>query len=153
MAEKPGSAGWRRSIGRGLTYCWAGPNTLIAFVLFGPAALLGGGLQIRRGVIELYGGLVGWVLRNLTVLPGGAAAMTLGHVVIGVDRAALDRAREHEHIHVRQYERWGPLFIPAYLACSAWALLRRRHFYRDNAFEREAYAASDSPRNPGRGMG
>jgi hypothetical protein len=42
-------------------------------------------------------------------------------------------------VHVRQYERWGPLFVPAYLLSSLVELLRGRRPYRDNWFEREAY--------------
>jgi len=65
--------------------------------------------------------------------------MTWGHVILGQTAAALDFSREHELIHVRQYERWGPLFIPAYLLCSAVIWLRGGDPYRDNPFECEAY--------------
>ena len=44
-------------------------------------------------------------------------------------------------VHVRQCERWGPLFIPAYLVASAVLWCRGRDFYEENPFEREAYAA------------
>jgi hypothetical protein len=66
-------------------------------------------------------------------------AMTLGHTVIGRTTAALDLSRRHELVHVRQYERWGPLFIPAYLICSLWLRLAGRDAYRDNPFEVEAF--------------
>jgi hypothetical protein len=78
-------------------------------------------------------------LRRCTFLRGGASAMTLGHVVIARDRSLLDRTREHERVHVRQYERWGPLFIPAYLTLSLLMRLRGRRAYEDNPFEREAF--------------
>jgi hypothetical protein len=52
----------------------------------------------------------------------------------------LDFCRSHELVHVRQYERWGVLFIPAYLLCSLVLWLTGRDPYRDNPFEREAYA-------------
>jgi hypothetical protein len=42
---------------------------------------------------------------------------------------------------VRQAEKWGPLFFPAYGVASLIAIARGRHFYRDNVFEREAYEA------------
>ncbi|MCA9045877.1 MAG: hypothetical protein KDA69_16235, partial [Planctomycetaceae bacterium] len=71
--------------------------------------------------------------------PIGAAAMTLGHVIIGLDAEVLDRCREHEWVHVRQYERWGPLFLPAYLGCSLYLWLVGRDAYRENPFEVEAY--------------
>ena len=53
--------------------------------------------------------------------------------------ADLDRTRAHELVHVRQYERWGPLFVPAYLLSSAYFLIRGCDPYLDNPFEREAY--------------
>jgi len=71
-------------------------------------------------------------------------AITLGHVVLGRTNAALDLSRDHEAIHVGQYERWGPLFIPAYLICSLILFVRGRDPYRDNPFEKAAYQASES---------
>jgi hypothetical protein len=82
-------------------------------------------------------------------MPVDAIAMTLGHVVVGRTAAGLDLAREHELVHVRQYERWGPLFGPAYVLASAYLWFAGRDPYRDNPFEREAYALADSrPRRP-----
>jgi hypothetical protein len=52
------------------------------------------------------------------------------------------RCRNHERVHVRQYERWGPLFPPLYLLSSAAALVRGMDPYRDNRFEQEAFRAS-----------
>ena len=65
--------------------------------------------------------------------------MTLGHVVLGRDREALEWSRAHERVHVRQCERWGPFFLPAYGVASLIAMSRGERAYRDNAFEREAY--------------
>ncbi len=67
--------------------------------------------------------------------------MTLGHVIIGRDTHCLDCCRDHEQAHVRQAERWGPAFIPAYLLASGWAWARGRHYYVDNWFERDARRA------------
>jgi hypothetical protein len=53
-------------------------------------------------------------------------------VILGASEADLDAARGHEQVHVRQYERWGPFFLPAYLASSAWQLACGRRCYRDN---------------------
>jgi hypothetical protein len=44
---------------------------------------------------------------------------------------------------VRQYERWGVFFFPAYALCSLWQAMRGRDWYRDNPFEREARAECD----------
>ena len=50
----------------------------------------------------------------------------------------LDRVRRHEHAHVRQYERWGLLFFPAYAGASLVAWLCARHPYWHNHFECQA---------------
>jgi hypothetical protein len=64
-------------------------------------------------------------------------AITFGHVVLVV--GDLDGATlAHELVHVDQYERWGPLLIPAYLAAAGLAAASGGHPYRDNTFEREA---------------
>ena len=126
---------------RWLRYLWAGPTTLPGLAIVGLTLVTGGRAIIYDGVVEAWGGAASWLLRHAVPLPGGAAAMTLGHVVLARDIDCLVRTRAHERVHVRQAERWGPLFLPAYALASAWAALRGKHFYRDNAFEREAYAA------------
>jgi hypothetical protein len=83
--------------------------------------------------------VITWSLRRVPI-KGGAAALTLGHVVIGQDVPSLERCRDHELVHVAQYERWGILFIPAYFLSSAYEWVRGRDPYRENMFEREAYA-------------
>lgn len=126
-------------IARPAIYLWVGPTTclgLLFLVLPWPSRCRA---AIITGVLEIHGGAAAWFLENCTMLPGGALAMTLGHVVIGRNPAALDLSRKHEHIHVRQCERWGPLFVPAYLSAGLVALLRSGSPYRDNAFEREAF--------------
>jgi hypothetical protein len=115
---------------------WALPASLLGFAL-GCLGLLTGGRARRVGrTLEFSGGAVAWFLRYLA---RNAGAMTLGHVIIGQTQEFLDYAREHEHVHVRQYERWGPFFLPAYVACAFWLCLRGRSGYWDNPFEREAY--------------
>ena len=90
---------------------WAAPNSLLG-VLVGLLGLLTGGkVQLRQGCLEFYGGFVSWALSRLPL--GSVMAMTLGHTIIGQSANGLAVARDHEHVHVRQYERWGPMFIPA----------------------------------------
>ena len=105
------------------------------------ALLSGGGVQWVDGVLEAYGGLAALYLRWVVgiFLKGGASAMTLGHIVIGLDRQMLKATRAHERVHVRQCERWGPFFIPAYLGASVFQMLRGKRAYLDNPFEQEAY--------------
>lgn len=90
-------------------------------------------------VVEFHGGASTWLVSRLPTGPG-TLAVTLGHVILGRSAAALDLARSHELVHVRQYERWGPLMGPAYLLASAVLRLAGRDWYRDNPFEREAHA-------------
>ncbi|MEM1225091.1 MAG: hypothetical protein AAGJ40_05310 [Planctomycetota bacterium] len=118
-------------------YLWASPNTLFAIAL---GMLLGGRMRLHSGVLEIHGHRVRRVLASM---PIAANAMTMGHVVFGQSPVALDRTRLHERVHVHQYERWGPFFIPAYLACSAYLYLVGRDGYRDNPFEVAAYAVDD----------
>lgn len=123
-------------------YLWAAPNSLIGLVI-GLLGLLGGG-SLRRvnGVLEAQGPLLAWLLARATLLSGGVEALTLGHVVLGRSRACLERCRRHEAVHVRQYETWGPFFLPAYFVSSAWQWLEGRDPYRDNRFEREAFTVA-----------
>jgi hypothetical protein len=72
-------------------------------------------------------------------------AITLGHVIVAVTREDLERSRAHELVHVRQYERWGIAFFPAYAASSLWQWLKGRRAYWDNGFEIEARRRSMSP--------
>ena len=120
-----------------LRYLWPCPYTL-AGALIGMASLANGG-KVRRvaGVLEFHGGLTTWFLSLW--LNGQASAMTLGHVILGRSDECLRRAREHELVHVRQYERWGVFFGPAYLGCSLALWLAGRRAYWDNPFEKQAY--------------
>lgn len=123
-------------------YLWSLPTTAIGLCLGMPALVSGGRMQWVDGVLEIHGGFVTYFLSEWTLLEGGASAMTLGHVVLGRDRGCLDWSRAHERVHVRQCERWGPFFLPAYGIASIVVKLRRGDAYRDNPFEREAYEVS-----------
>lgn len=122
-----------------LFYLWVSPATLLGVLPVPLVLVQGGGVRIVDGIIELHGGVVTRFLRRGLPWVGGGAAMTVGHVVWGCDEHCLNITRSHERIHVRQYERWGPLFIPLYLLASLYAWLRGGDAYRDNPFEREAY--------------
>ncbi len=115
-------------------YLWASPVTLVGLVLGLLAAVSGGSVRVQGGVIEVYGGWVGWLLRGGRFASGGAA-MTLGHVVLARDAACLARSRAHEWAHVRQFERWGPLLLPAYGFVGIWLWYRGHHPYLDHPFE------------------
>jgi hypothetical protein len=125
-----------------LAVAWAGPWTLFGLAL-GSLGLLGGGSVQRTGrVVEFWGG---WLVPLLRISPliGGAAAITFGHTVLARSKPDLDASRRHERVHVRQYEHWGPLFIPAYLLCALVLWLAGRNSYYDNPFERQAFDEPD----------
>jgi hypothetical protein len=109
---------------------WAAPASLIGLLLapFFKRRRRIDGLIVCEGAS--WARRLGWPYR----------AITFGHVVLCVDE--LDESTfKHELVHVAQYERWGPLFLPAYMGASLWCLLRGRHIYRDNPFEKAARRA------------
>jgi len=121
-----------------LSYLWAMPTTCLGLPFVVAALATGGRVRLVSGVLEVHGRTIATLLRHVPIA-GGASAMALGHIVVGRDAPCLERTRQHERVHVRQAERWGPLFIPAYFLASAIAKLHGGDAYRDNAFEREAY--------------
>ena len=122
-----------------LRYAWASPATAIGLQFVLLALVSGGKVRVVRGAIEIHGGWAAAFLRRGLPCLRRAAAMTLGHVIIGLDQGCLNHSRRHEHVHVRQYERWGPLMLPLYLAASLVLYVRGHDPYLDNPFEREAY--------------
>jgi hypothetical protein len=124
---------------RVLAYSWASPATALGLLFVPLAWLTGGRASVVQGAIEVQGGLVTKLLRRGLPVLGPAAAMTIGHVILGRDQECLDQSRRHEHVHVRQYERWGVLLLPLYLASSAAAWIKGLDPYLDNRFEKEAF--------------
>jgi hypothetical protein len=114
-------------------YVWASPASAIGLCI--ALAARAGGASVRRvdGILEVGGGALFRLARRSRFI-----AITFGHVVIGIDEPTLAQCREHERAHVRQYERWGPLFLPLYAASSLWQAMRGRRMYWDNHFERQA---------------
>ena len=109
---------------RSLAYVWAAPWSFVGLI----CSALFRRRYVTRGVVLAEGASwprrLGWRYR----------AITFGHVVLAVDE--LDEETiQHELVHVRQYERWGPLFVPAYVVASLVTRLRGGHHYRDNPFE------------------
>ena len=119
-------------------YIWASPYSFVGLLLLLIALLFGATVRIVDGTVEVAGGrLNAWMSRLPRSLQ--VSAITFGHVILGLDHASLDSLRTHEQVHVRQYERWGILFIPLYLGSSLLQFLRGRNPYFENRFEREAY--------------
>ncbi len=128
----------RTLVVRTLVYTWAAPTTCVGLTAGVLTLASGGRVQRRLGALEFHGGFASWFLSRRVV---GASAMTLGHVILGRDELCLDLCRDHEQVHVRQVERWGPVFLPAYVAASVWAWIQGRHYYFDNWFELDARRA------------
>ena len=110
-----------------LKLVWASPASLVGLVL----APFFRSRRMVRGVLLAEG--ASWPRR----LGWPFGAITLGHVVLSVDR--LDEATlEHELVHVAQYEALGILMWPLYALASLWAVLSGASAYRDNYFESAA---------------
>lgn len=124
-----------------MVYLWVAPSSAVGLMATSIALWQGGRGRWVDGVLEVTGPkFLRWLSRGAPV-EGGIAAITLGHVVVGQCETTLAETRVHERVHVRQYERWGPFFIPAYLLASAWMKVRGKDPYLDNPFEVEAYAS------------
>lgn len=123
-----------------LRVLWASPWTALGLLLGSVGSLSGGGVaRLDRGV-GFWGKGVTWLLRHLPIV-SGAAAVTFGHVVLAGTRQDLRACWGHECVHVRQYERWGPFMVPAYLLCYASLWLAGKDPYMENPFEKEARGA------------
>ena len=61
-------------------------------------------------------------------------AQTLGRYVLSRNSLTPDTLA-HEVEHVRQWERFGPLYLPLYFGSSALVALRGKRAYWDNGFE------------------
>ena len=136
------------SLLRLVQYLWSAPNTLLGLALLPSALASRGGVRVVCGVLEVNSPLIAALFDRLLRRWGSISAITLGHVVLGRSHEALEVTRMHERIHVRQYEHWGPFFIPCYLLSSLLAYWRGDDPYRDNRFEREAYEQAEGSHRP-----
>ena len=121
-----------------LAYLWVLPVTLFGLLLALFAYGLGASVKQRFGVLEVAGNTRAPILSRIS---SRFEAITIGHVILGRNHGTLTRYRNHEHVHVRQYERWGLLFPILYVLASFRALLTGKRFYWDNVFEVEARKA------------
>lgn len=127
---------------RALLLVWAFPVTLLGLLIVLIARVSGGDAKRVDGVLESAGGWPARALARGFPFSGPVAALTLGHVVIGVSAASLESTRAHERVHVRQFERWGALMLVLYPLAGLVAWVRGGDPYLDNRFEREARAGA-----------
>lgn len=115
------------------SHLWNSPNSV-----WGCLGGLGGKPTWRpeERICEVTGGWLTALLKRRH----WADAITLGDVVLYADERLAPLLRAHEMVHVHQYRAWGPLFLPAYGLESLWQWLRTGDGYRNNRFERAAYA-------------
>jgi hypothetical protein len=112
-----------------LGFVWTLPNTVLGVVAgaltFQLPRVVEGALVFDRGA------------RGLTALMRAMnrTAMTIGYVIVSSDPVAGTLLRHEQH-HIRQYERWGPFFIPVYL------LLAILYGYRRHPMELAAMRAA-----------
>lgn len=117
---------------------WAGPWSLWGLVV-GLIGIFTGGKVRRKGkILEFWGGFLPLFLKYFPVVAGSPVA-TFGHVVLGRSERHLEACRPHQLVHVRQYETWGPLFVPTYLMWGVALWCSGKRPYYDNPFERQAY--------------
>ncbi len=128
-----------RTLFKLIAYAWAAPNTLLGILLGLVMIVFGGRVHFMDGAAEFHGGWVGNFFATRP-RPFCFGAITVGHVILGTCHNELNALRAHEHVHVRQYERWGVFFLPAYALSSLWEVSNGRNGYWNNCFERQAYA-------------
>jgi hypothetical protein len=122
---------------------WASPWSLWGLGIGAVGLLSGGGVQWSGRILEFWGGFLPLFLKYFPFVAGSPVA-TFGHVTVGRSQRHLDACRPHQLVHVKQYELWGPLFVPSYLTC--WCVLwccGKRPYY-DNPFERQAYGQTSA---------
>jgi len=117
-----------------LGYLWASPVTLVGLLLALLGSITGGSASLRGGIVEVCGGLPGWLMRGGRFWHGGAA-MTLGHVILARDRDCLARSRAHEWYMYVSSNVGDRCCCPVYWSIAGWLWLRRRDPYLDHPLE------------------
>lgn len=105
----------------------AAPYSCIGLAV-GIAGMLSGGRgRYRQGALEVV------AAQPLVVTSASASTHShhLGPRDHRPDSPDAGRLHDHERVHVRQFERWGPFMGPACL-CRAWLWCRGRNTYTDN---------------------
>lgn len=131
-ATAPKPQRFQRLLVRWVRVLWASPTSLIGLALGLTLLPLGARAKWVNGALEIA------ALKQAPQRRWPFAAITFGHVILGTHASELERLHTHERVHVQQSERWGPLFLPAYLLAGAWQWARGRNAYWDNPFEVEA---------------
>jgi hypothetical protein len=129
-------------------YVWAAPCSAAGLVIAFFAVLMGAKAGVRNGTLQVVGGRLATGLARLPTRLR-ILAFTNGHVIYAISQEVLDAYRAHELVHVRQYERWGPLFPLLYLGSSLVQRAKGRDPYFANWFEQEAHKADGTSLDSG----
>ena len=128
------------SVNPAFKYIWASPASALGVCAAAIASLVGAEIERVGGVLEVsLAPRSAMLCKAVSCLP--FTAITFGHVVIACSAQHQAELRQHERVHVAQYELWGPLFLLAYPLESLFQWLRGRRAYLDNRFEIAARAA------------
>ena len=128
-----------------LRLLWAAPCSLLGLVLALGVLSAGGHAHWARGALEVtYRARLAGCGPRLRRMP--FRGVVFGHVILAVTAEEMREIGAHERVHVEQYGRWGPFFLPAYAASSLWQLLRGRDAYWHNHFEVDARRRSGEER-------
>jgi hypothetical protein len=123
-------------------YFWPAPYTVFGLLFFLVPIRGSRSVVFHRGTIGVIGPAIDRLLGRIPVI-GGAIAITFGHTILARDLDTFYSTWNHERVHVNQYQRWGWLFVPMYLAAGLWMKLRKKDPYWDNPFEIEARRIGD----------
>jgi hypothetical protein len=119
-----------------LGIAWASPLSAVGLLFGIPIVLFRGHMYLIHDstpALLIRGPFADFLLARHPF--GAMSAMAIGHIVIAEEQALTKQILTHELAHVRQAACWGILFPFAYLAASAWAILRGRDAYWHNTFE------------------
>lgn len=127
-----------------MKWIWIGPMHLAALVLVKLAgAWHVGAVDESTAFNEYMVPQDGWAKRLFERF-GFVAITPSARVIIWRDWKSYHTTAllAHEAEHTKQHRRFGPFFLPVYLACSAWAWVTGRGAYRGNALEVAARKAA-----------
>ena len=120
-------------------YVWASPATVVGVCAACVVSIVGAEIERVGGVLEVsLAPRSATLCKAVSCLP--FTAITFGHIVIACSADEQAALRQHERVHVAQYELWGPLFLLAYPLESLFQWARGRRAYLDNRFEIAARA-------------
>jgi hypothetical protein len=120
----------------------AAPGDLMGWIVMRGCGIRGPGRAVQSGEVSVLLVEHPKVGRYFAMATMPIQAQTLGRYVLS--RGPIPaHTLEHEIEHVRQWTRFGPLYLPLYFGSSAVELLHRRRPYWDNRFESAARRRAD----------